>query len=229
MIEINLLPDVKREYLKTQQVKHSVIVGSVLVSAVAIVVTALLYSYVQVVQPQHRKNVQKDIDAHLSDIKAKPNATKIVTVQGVLEQISGLQDKKTITSNLFGYLTSFTPRDVSYGEVTLDVTQNSLALKGEASTYEGVNILANNLKSAQFTYKSGDSTQTIKPFSAVVFQTLSKADQSSTSKSVGFQLTITFDPVMFNQATSAPSLKVDASSEQLLLPDAKLFNTGAAQ
>lgn len=228
MIEVNLLPDVKREYLRAQQVKHAVIVASVLASLVAIVVAVLLLAYVQVVQPQHRKNLQKDIDSSITEIKNKPDGTKIVTVQGVLEQIPGLQDKKTITSNLFGYLTSFTPRDVSYSEVKLDLASGTLSLSGSAKDYEKVNVLANNLKSAVFTYKNGDSQSTTKPFSSVVFQTLNKADQSATGKPVGFQLTVSIDPVMFDQATSDTSLKVDASSEQLLLPDAKLFNSGAA-
>ena len=229
MIQVNLLPDVKREYLHTQQVKHTVIVGSVLASLLMIIITVLIFVYVQVVQPQSQKNIQKDIDSSLRDIKNKSNATKIVTVQGVLEQIPGLQDKKTITSNLFGYLTAFTPRDISYTEVTVDLVTGTLTLKGTAKSYEQTNVLANNLKSAQFSYSNESSEQTIKPFSAVVFRNLGKSDQASNSQPVNFELSVTIDPTMFNQSTTNATLKVDASSEQLLLPDSKLFNSGATQ
>lgn len=229
MIQVNLLPDVKQEYLRTQQVKHAVIVGSLIASVTVLVITLLLFAYVQVVQPQHRKNLQRDIDRNITAVKNKQNATKIVTVQGVLEQLPKLQDKKTITSNLFGYLTGFTPRDVSYSEVKLDLGAGTLSLSGSAKDYEQANVLANNLKSAKFTYKNGDSQTTIKPFSSVVFQTLSKAGQSNNGKPVGFQLTVVIDPVMFAQDTTDTNLQVDASSEQLLLPESKLFNTGGAQ
>lgn len=229
MIQVNLLPDVKQEYLRTQQVKHSVIVGSVLASVVSLVLVGLLFAYVELVQPQHRNNLQKDIDSSIAEIKSKPDASKIVTVQGALEQLPALQDKKTITSNLFNYLTAFTPRDVAYSEVKLDLSTGTLSLSGTAKDYEQANVLANNLKSATFTYKTDGSETSIKPFSSVVFQALSKTSQNSSGKSVGFQLTVAVDPTLFDQAITDGSLKVDASSEQLLLPDASLFNSGVNQ
>jgi len=54
MIQVNLLPDVKQEYLKAQQTKHTVLVGAVLVSIVVSALTILFFAYVQVVQPQYR-------------------------------------------------------------------------------------------------------------------------------------------------------------------------------
>ena len=229
MIQINLLPDVKHEYLRTQQVKHTFVVASGLISVVVITLTVLLFMYVRVAQPQHRKNLQKDIDSNISQIKQKSDASKIVTVQGVLEQIPKIQDKKTITSNVFGYLTSFTPRDVAYGEVKLDLAASTLNLSGSAVSYEQAQVLANNLKSAQFTYMVDGSEQKVKPFSAVVFQSLGKAESATNGKPVSFQLSVTFDPVMFDQGISKQSITVDASSEQLLLPNASLFTNGATR
>lgn len=229
MIQINLLPDVKKEYLHSRQVKHAVLVGSVLITALAVTLLILMFAYVQVVQPQHRKNVQHDIDGAVSKLKSKPNAVKIVTVQGALEQLSGLEDQKTITSRLFDYLKDFTPRNISYTQVTLDLAGNTLNVTGTTSDYEETNVLANNLKSAKFTYKGGDSTQTIQPFSAVVFQSLSRADQTNSSgPAVSFQLSFTFDPILFQQSTTAPSLSVNASSDQLLLPSDPVFSSKGA-
>ncbi len=225
MIQVNLLPDVKQEYLRAQQIKHLVVVASALLSLISIVVLALLFLYVQVVQPRHRANLQRDIDTGISEIKSKEDGVKIVTVQGVLEQIPGLQDNKLLSSRLFTYLTSVTPKAVSYSEVRLDLTSNSISLTGQASAFEQTNELTNNLKSARFSYKQNDSTQSMQPFSRIVFTSLGKSDQTETTKSIGFQLTFTIDPVMFKEGISDAQLTVDASSDKLLLPNAQPFSS----
>jgi Tfp pilus assembly protein PilN len=223
MIQINLLPDVKREYLRSQQVKHAVLVGSVLVTLVSVTFLVLLFAYVQVVQPQHRKNLQKNIDSGISELKHKKDAVKIVTVQGALEQVSGLEDKKNITSRMFDYLKSFTPRNVSYSQVTLDLTAGTLSLGGSTSDYESANVLANNLKSAKFSYTEDSSIKTIQPFSGVVFQSLGSGSTTGSAASVSFQLSFTVDPILFKQGLTAPSITVNAASDQLLLPTSQLF------
>lgn len=224
MIDINLLPSVKREYLKSQQMKRTVVLGSGLLSVTAIVILGLLWSYVNVVQPQHQKNLEKDIQSGVAELKSKDNAVKIVTVQGALEQLPGLQDKKLITSNLFTYVTNFTPQSVSYSDIKYDATANTLTLQGATNTVEQANVLANNLKGATFTYKQGDTTQTSKPFTSVVFEGLSKSEESQDGKSVAFSITLTVDPVIFSQAIQQGAVTVNASSEALMLQTDKPFN-----
>lgn len=234
MIQINLLPDVKRDYLRAQQSKHIFTVVSILVSIIAVSLLVLLFAYVQVVQPRHRTHLQADIDKNIQELKNKKDAVKIVTVQGVLEQIPALQDKKLITSKLFDYLPSFTPRDVSYTDIQLDLTANTLGISGSTTTLERANVLANNLKSASFTYKQGDSEQTIAPFSDVVFGSLGKGEDNLQNKNVSFRIDFKINPVMFDQKISNVKLTVNATSEELLLPTSQPFNEtpqvpGAAQ
>ncbi len=229
MVQINLLPDVKQEYLKSQQSKHTFVIGAALVSALFITILALVYAYVSIAQPRHLTNLQNDIDDALKQSKEVPNAVEIVTVQGALEQLPGLQDKKQISSRLFSYINSFTPKDVSYAEIKLDLSTNTLTLRGETTNYEQTNVLANNLKSAELTYTQNDSSTTIKPFSQVVFTSLGKAEQATTTKTVSFQIDMQIDPAMFGEAISKPSIKVKADSKELLIPTAKPFKDGGKQ
>lgn len=224
MIQVNLLPDVKQEYLKAQQTKHTVLVGAVLVSIIVSALTILFFVYVQVVQPQYQKRVQNDIDAGVQEVKKKPNAQRIVTVQGVLEQVPALKDKQVVTSRIFDYLTQFTPRVVTYNKVNLNLAASSLTIAGSTVSYEKANELANNLKSAQFAYSQGGSDQTIQPFAGVVFNSLGKSESVTDGKPVSFEITFTFNPVMFDPSTSKNTIKVNASSEELLLPESKPFN-----
>lgn len=223
MIQVNLLPDLKQQYLKAQQIKHLVVVAAVLASLISLIILAMLFLYVQVVQPRHQANLQRDIDSGLSELKSKEDGVKIVTVQGVLEQVPALQDKKPLTSQLFTYLTNVTPKGVSYSELRLDLINNTLSLTGQANALEQTNELANNLKSASFSYSQNDAQQSLQPFSRVVFTSLGKSDQTSASKSVAFQLSMTIDPILFNQGVSNAKLSVDAASEKLLLPSAQPF------
>lgn len=229
MTQVNLLPDVKRDYLRAQQTKHMVTVVAILATVITLSLALTLFAYVQVVQPRHLSNVQKDIDAGISELKNTENAVKIVTTQGVLEQIPGLQDKKLITSQLFSYLTSFTPRDVSYTEVKLDLSANTLTLSGQATTLERANVLANNLKSAKYTYTRDGSEQTGTPFSNVVFTSLGKSAGSDSNKNVSFAIGFSVDPVLFAENISNVKITTNASSEELLLPTEKPFSEGTPQ
>ena len=227
MIEINLLPSVKLEYLKSQQTKHAVVIGSILISLVSVGLLTLLFIYVQVVQPKYQSNVQSKIDSALEDSKTKKDAVKVVTVQGALEQIPALQDKKLITSNMFIYLKEFTPRDVSYSNVKIDLTASSLVLQGSATNFEQANVLANNLKSAKFSYSKSDDKQNIAPFTDVVFDGLTKSVQSQDGKNVSFQITLKVDLTIFDQSIKDGKISVNSSSEELLLPSDKPFLQGA--
>ncbi len=232
MIQVNLLPDVKQEYLRTEQLKHAVLVGAVLTSVTVVALTILFFVYVQVVQPQYQRAVQSDIDTGLQEVKKKPNAKRIVTVQGVLEQIPAVKDKQLVTSRSFEYLKQFTPRSVKYSRVNLNHETSTMTLSGNTVSYESANVLANNLKSAQFTYKQQENEQTIKPFTGVVFTNLGKSEDSTNGSVVSFEITFQFDPLLFNPSVSKQSIKVNASSEQLLLPEETPFDeqaTGGVQ
>lgn len=226
MIEVNLLPSVKKDFLKAQQMKHTVIVASALISVASLISLILLFSYVQVVQPQHQKNVQADIDRALKEVKDKQDAVRVVTVQGALESLPSLQDQKQISSNLFTYVSNFTPRTVSYSNMKLNLETQTLVLQGAAGSFEQANVLANNLKGAQFTYKKDDQTQRATPFSNVVFDGLSRSEQSEDGKSVSFQITLTIDPIIFDQSIKEGTISVNASSEQLILQTDKPFIGG---
>lgn len=224
MIRVNLLPDVKQEYLKAEQTKHTVLVAAILTSISVVAIAILFFTYVQVIQPTIQKAIQKDIDKGLSEIKQKQNAQRMVTVQGVLEQIPAIKDKQQVTSRTFTYLNQFTPRAVTYNKVSLNLETNTVILSGSTVAYETANVLANNLKSAKFTYTRADAQQSTSPFSGVTFNNLGKSESDQNGMPVSFEITFQFDPILFDRSISKPVIKVNASSEQLLLPEAKPFN-----
>lgn len=222
--QINLLPDVKREYLKAQQMKRIFVVVSIIITIAVLIALVMLIIFVKLGQPRHIKHLQSDVNTSIKQLKETKDAVKIVTVQGVLEQLPGLQDKEPTTSRMFGYLASFTPQGLSYSEVKLDLSGNILTLSGQSDNLEQANLLANNLKSAKFTYKKDNVKQSFVPFKSVVFSNLGKSEQVESGKSVSFQLSFEFDPLLFDQSLAESAITVNGASESLLLTTEKPFN-----
>lgn len=215
MIQINLLPDIKRQYLKSQQIKHTVIVASILLSVVVITIAALLFAYVRIVQPQHRNNLQEDIDAALLKQKEFPEASKLVTIQNALNQVQMLQNNKTFTSRSFSYVGSVTPVGILYRSVSYNGDASLLTIMGTAPSTEKVNELANNIKSATYSYEKDDEEITGKPFTSSRFS--SPISRNEDDGSVSFTIEIGLVSELFAEGNDNIQIHVDASSEKLLM------------
>jgi len=84
MIQFNLLPDVKIEYVKAKRTKRIILSGATVVSIAVVVVTALMFSYVHVAQKKHITDLTNDIVSVTADIKSTDNLNNILTVQNQL-------------------------------------------------------------------------------------------------------------------------------------------------
>ncbi len=109
MIQFNLLPDIKMEYVKAKRAKRMTVTFSLLASAVAIVLTGLLFSFVQFAEEEHIDNLTKDISKELTTLKNTPELDKILTIQNQLVSLPELHAKKPAVSRLFTYIQQVTP------------------------------------------------------------------------------------------------------------------------
>lgn len=194
MIQFNLLPDVKQEYIRTQRLKRLVIGVSLLASAAALVVFLLLMSSVYLVQKKSISDLNRDIKSASSELKNKPNIADILTVQGQLNSLSSLNAQKPAASRLFGYLSEVTPTTVTISDLKVDFTQNTMTIDGNAPGFDAVNTFIDNLKFTNYTVK--DSGKTGSAFSQVV-----EASSSRTAKQATYSITLSFDSVIFDNAS----------------------------
>lgn len=194
MIQFNLLPDVKQEYIRTQRLKRLVIGVSLLTSAAALVVFLLLMSSVYLVQKKSISDLNRDIKSASSELKNKPNIADILTVQGQLNSLSSLNAQKPAVSRLFGYLSEVTPTTVTISDLKVDFTQNTMTIDGNAPGFDAVNTFIDNLKFTNYTVK--DSGKTGSAFSQVV-----EASSSRTAKQATYSITLSFDSVIFDNAS----------------------------
>ncbi|CAN5385912.1 hypothetical protein BH09PAT4_BH09PAT4_08220 [soil metagenome] len=146
MIQFNLLPDVKLEYIKAQRTKHFVMTVSVLSSVASLVLLITLVLTVNVWQSKTIKDLSGDIKTTSSELKSTKDLNKILTVQSQLGSLDTLHGQKPAGQRLFGYLSQVTPLKATISDVTADFTANTLSITGKAPSLDVVNTFTDALK-----------------------------------------------------------------------------------
>jgi hypothetical protein len=194
MIQFNLLPDVKIEFMKTKRLKRTITLVAATATGVCGVILAALYSVVLLAQPARLSSLDKSIKSVLSDIKSKPDINKVLTIQNQLTVIDKLHSGKPMTERLPTYLTQITTKAVSVQSFAIDYAASTIDVTGQAPSFEEMNKYVDTLKFT--TIDKGDgSKDTLKAFSQVVL-----ASYSINEKGAGFSVKFNFDPIIFSSA-----------------------------
>lgn len=196
MVQFNLLPDVKLEFIKARRMKRLVILGSILAGGAAIAVFLIMIISVDVVQKHDLSNLNSDVAKYSKQLKNVKDLDKILTVQNQLRTLPDLHDKKVVTSRTFTYVSQLTPPQVSISELDVDFTQNTITVSGDAPALEAVNSFVDGIKATTYKTDADGSTAT-KAFSSVVLSSFSR-DQDKAS----FTITFSFDPVIYSSANN---------------------------
>jgi len=192
MIQFNLLPDIKLQFVRAKRQKRNVIVISAFAGAASLVILILLVA-INAVQKKHLGDVNKDISKYTSEIKAIPEIDKVLTVQNQLKALPDLHNKKPVTSRIFGYLTQITPAKVSIASLEVSFDANTMTITGSTDNLTTVNKFVDTLKFT--TYTAEGDTNALKPFSEVVLSNFGRTD-----KDASYSITLKFDSSIFNSA-----------------------------
>jgi Tfp pilus assembly protein PilN len=193
MIQFNLLPDIKQEYIKTQHVKRLVIGISLILSAIFLFILLLLIFSVYIVQKGNINNLNNKIQTDSVNLKDKPNIATILTVQSQLNSLSSLDRQNPAASRLFNYLYQIVPTQATISDLNVDFSQNTLIITGNAPSLDIVNAFVDNLKYTSYTISGESNTQNA--FTSVVLASFGRSQSSAT-----YTINFSFDPVIFNNA-----------------------------
>lgn len=212
MIQFNLLPDIKLQYVKAQRMKHLVMVISVVVASVMVFLMTVLFIKTQT-NKNHLSNLDEDIEKYSNQLKNEADVNKILTVQnqiltlnGVDEvTIDGLHEGKPAVERLGGFLSKVTPNEVDISELKVDLVANTMSFTGGADSIKAVNEFVDTLK---FTTFSKEEVET-NAFSQVVLTSFARNETglNITSKKAAYQIDVIFDPGVFD-ITKNVQLKV---------------------
>ena len=193
MIQFNLLPDIKIQYLKARRQKRLVLLGSTVAIIASVSVLVLLSVVVFGLQKKNLSDLNQDIKTASDDLKSTPDLNKMLTVQNQLTVLPDLHDKKAVVSRLFGYITQSTPSAASIARLNASFAENTMSISGSSDTLGTVNTFADTLKFTTYHTKSDESEK--RAFSEVVL-----ANFSRDSKAASYTITLKFDPLIFSES-----------------------------
>ncbi len=210
MIQFNLLPDVKKQYVKAKRTKRLIMTVSFMASAGMVAVLIALFSYAQFAQKKHISDLGEDIKSVATEIQTTPGLNTVLSVQNQLVHLPGLHQQKPHTSRLFDYVKFVSPKEVSISQLTLDGTTNQITMSGQADSIATINKFVDNIKSVRYSEGNpDDGVALVPPFNQVATELSAENDQAS------FEIVMTYDPLIFSNplaitmSLANESIKVD--------------------
>ena len=196
MIEFNLLPDVKLQFVKTERVKHLVVLISILVAAVTLVIFIFFVVFVDIIQKKNISSLNGQIQDKTSQLQAVPNLNKILTIQNQLQSLPGLNNQKPVASRLFNYMGELTPPQLTISNLKVDFTLHTFSITGDADTIATINKFADTLKFTTYTSSNGGKTP------PPAFSQVQLTGFSPNSKGATYTIQLSYDPAIFDAANT---------------------------
>lgn len=200
MVQINLLPDVKLEYVKARRLKRTVLVLCFLISGVSLAIFALFFVSVVFVQGTHLSNLEEDIKTETAELEGMQDIARILTVQNQLNSLPALHKDKPVTSRVFTYVKQLAPSEASISSLTVNFDEQSMEITGNAVNLAGVNKFADILKFTSYTI-DGEETADAKQlaFSEVTLTQFGvSASGVKNGKPASYTIKLKYEPGIFS-------------------------------
>ncbi len=156
MIEINLIPDVKRELIKAQMIRNRVILVSVFVCIVSLTAVVLLSINVFAVQLARNNGADGSIKDKSNTFSQKADLPKTLTLQNQLSKISDIYDAKKIDSRLFDMLAKIippAPNDVKISSFNIDADTETISIEGQAAnSFAAFEVFKKTIEGTEISY-----------------------------------------------------------------------------
>ena len=194
MIQFNLLPDVKLEYVKKQRSKRLVMMGSFAITGICVLIMVLLFMIVNVFQKQHISNLDGDIKQTTADLERVPELDKVLTIQNQLNSLNGLHENKPAAFRLYTYLIQLTPADAKIAQVTVNFEEGTMSVDGSANSLQVINKFVDTLKFTEYQYEDVKDTA----FSGVVLASYGISESTTATERTSYTIDFAFNPEIFD-------------------------------
>ena len=163
MIEINLIPDVKRELLKARRQQASVISISIFIAIISLGLVLLLAFYTFAVQTFADKLADNSITSESKKLQSVEDLSKTLTIQKQLTVLNTVHNEKTISSRIFDFISTAVPsgkNKISISRLSLDTDQQTVTIEGEANNgYEALEVFKKTILETKFQFVNDGTTQ----------------------------------------------------------------------
>lgn len=235
MIEINLLPNVKRELLKTRVMRNRVISISFLVggaSIAAVVVLALILGS-QIAAEAVQNGVIKDRNDKLMAVE---DLNKVVTIQHQLTRINEQHSGKKLNSRIFDVVTAVNPvapNNVSFSDIKVNPGSKTITLEGSAvNGYSALETLKKTILNTKVQTTDGDKSSEVSLTKEIKDGDTSFGENSEGKKVLQFSFSFEYAEELLAPANNGtvsvltPTGKVDVTDSRQGIPDS-LFKSNS--
>lgn len=235
MIEINLLPNVKRELLKTRAMRNRVISISFLVggaSIAAVVVLALILGS-QIAAEAVQNGVIKDRNDKLMAVE---DLNKVVTIQHQLTKINEQHSGKKLNSRIFDVVTAVNPvapNNVSFSDIKVNPGSKTITLEGNAvNGYSALETLKKTILNTKVQTTDGDKSSEVSLTKEIKDGDTSFGENSEGKKVLQFSFSFEYAEELLAPANNGtvsvltPTGKVDVTDSRQGIPDS-LFKSNS--
>lgn len=227
MIEVNLIPDVKREYLHAQRVRNTVISVSMLVAAAAagaVIVLGLALGSLQFASGQ----ADNSIKSKYKELSDKPDINDLLTIQNQLTQIDMISSNRGVNSRIFDTLSAVNPQapnNVTMSTVRYNASEKTITIEGStAGGFNAVDALKKTILNTKLKYtKDSESAETPLSISVRITNT-AYAEDSGGEKKLTFTLTFSYPEELLSNSVKSlvivsPTGSVDVTDSKKHVPD----------
>jgi hypothetical protein len=166
MLSLNLLPDIKKEFLKAQHMKWLIMIACIAVSAIGLAVLAIT-GLILVGQNSAKENVRSEIKANYNKIIAKKDKTddveiahinRLLTIQSDIKLVNDTYVNIPISSRVFDFLreaNNLAPNNATLDRVALTTggisnTKTTAVITGSIVSFPAFDSYKLALESARF-------------------------------------------------------------------------------
>lgn len=220
MIQINLLPSIKAEYVKAQRTKRTVISVSIIAIAASLGIVGILASIAFGAQQIQLSSLQDKTTENEAKLKEVNDLDKILTIQNQLVALTPLHDAKPVMSRLFTYMQQTTPDSVTLEKYAVNNDDFTWTVEGEAPSIELINKYVDTLKFTEIA-TTQEGQEPAKAFNEVVLSSFAKSQEGYT-----YNIAFKFNDQLFSSANSDIKLTVPSTvttRSQTQLPTGDIF------
>ncbi len=238
MIEINLIPDVKREYLRTRSLRNFVISMSVVVG-VGMAGICVALGMIFAVQLGGEALQDNSIREENKKLLAVADLNKTVTIQQQLDKIDQQHAAKNITSRLFdvmGAINPSAPNNVRISSLQLNPAEKTITIEGSAQNgYIALEVFKKTITNTSVLTTISDSEEKVPLADNIIAGETGFGENADGQRVLRFSFTFTYPDQLFANSEQpvtieTPAGRIDVTDSKLGVPGSIFENTsGGAQ